>query len=163
MTIAEGFVMELAHEAGLTRKCLERVPADKFGWQPHTKSMNFGTLAGHIAEIPGWTAGIIQQPEWVIDGYQAPKPVTNADLLTAFDGGVAAALAELKKTSDETMMGTWQLKGGGQVIVEMPRVAVVRVWVLSHMIHHRGQITVYLRENDIAVPSIYGGSADEKE
>lgn len=161
--LASAFLGELENEAKVTRSVLERVPADKFQWQPHEKSMSFGRLASHIAEMFGWTESTLKSD--VLDfstmDYKPFEPKTTDDLLAFFDEHVAKAKAIIAETSDETFMTNWTMRNGDQVYFTMPKVAVMRTFVLNHIIHHRGQLSVYLRLNDVAVPSIYGPSADE--
>ena len=161
--ISSALVAELEHEAAVTRTCLERVPADKFDWKPHEKSMTFGTLAGHIAEMIGWTQGIMDLAEldFAKMDYKPFEPKTTADLVEYFDKNVAEALTTLKNASDDRFIETWTMRNDEKVYFTLPKVAVMRSFVMSHIIHHRGQLSVYLRLNDIAVPSIYGPSADE--
>jgi len=161
--LAGAFLAELENEAKVTRSVLERVPADKFDWKPHDKSMTFGRLASHIAEMWGWTVSTVKQD--VLDfstmDYTPFEPKTTDDLLAFFDKHISDAKAALADTSDETFLTDWTMRNGEQVYFTMPKVAVMRTFVLNHIIHHRGQLSVYLRLNDIPVPSIYGPSADE--
>ncbi|MBX7044500.1 MAG: DinB family protein [Ignavibacteria bacterium] len=164
MQLNEGLIAELQHEAVSTRKMLERVPADKFGWKPHEKSMTLGRLASHIAEIPGWTNETINQD--VLDfakmEYKPFEPNSAEELVKFFDDKLASALDTLKNNAtDENLMGMWTMKNGETVYMTMPRIAVMRGFVLSHLIHHRAQLGVYLRLLDVPVPSSYGPSADE--
>ena len=161
--IASAFIAELEHEAATTRKCLERVPADKFDWKPHEKSMSFGKLAVHVAEMFGWTPATLQHPELDFSkfDYKPYEPVTTDDLLEYLDKNVAEAIDTLRNTGDEIFMETWTMRNAEQVYFTLPKVAVMRSFVLNHIVHHRGQLSVYLRLNDIPVPSIYGPSADE--
>lgn len=163
MSLSAPIVMEFGHEARTTRKLLERLPDEKLGWTPHVKSMPLGRLAAHLAEIPGWFKGILEQDELDFGAakYQPPSAASRVEALESFDGAVAAFSASLKGQSDERMMAPWRLRNGDHVFFELPRIAVVRSMVLSHMIHHRGQLAVYLRLLDVPVPSIYGPSADE--
>ena len=163
MNIAQSLKPELNHEAGVTRKVLERIPADKFGWKPHKKSMTFGRLASHVAEIPGWGDAIINQDELDITGFQPYEAKSTEEMLKLFDDNIAKTMNALESVSDETLANNWKMVMGGQVLIEMSKIAVLRRWVLNHMIHHRAQLTVYLRENEIPVPAIYGPSADEQE
>ena len=163
MNIAQSLKPELNHEAGVTRKVLERIPADKFGWKPHDKSMTFGRLASHVAEIPGWGDAIINQDELDITGFQPYEAKSTEEMLKLFDDNIAKTMNALESVSDETLANNWKMVMGGQVLIEMSKIAVLRRWVLNHMIHHRAQLTVYLRENEIPVPAIYGPSADEQE
>ncbi len=161
--IASAFLGELDNEAKVTRSVLERVPADKFAWQPHEKSMTMGRLAVHCAEMFGWTKETLKSD--VLDfstmDYTPFEPKTTEELLAFFDDHIAKAKAILSETSDETFMTEWTMRNGEQVYFTMPKVAVMRTFVMNHIIHHRGQLSVYLRLNDIPVPSIYGPSADE--
>ncbi|MBS1516427.1 MAG: DinB family protein [Bacteroidetes bacterium] len=164
MQLNEGLIAELQHEAVSTRKMLERVPADKFGWKPHEKSMTLGRLASHIAEIPGWTNETINQD--VLDfakmEYKPFEPNSAEELVKFFDDKLASALDTLKNNAtDENLMGMWTMKNGETVYMTMPRIAVMRGFVLSHLIHHRAQLGVYLRLLDVPIPSSYGPSADE--
>lgn len=161
--ISSALIAEMEQEAAVARKCLERVPADKFDWKPHEKSMAFGKLAVHIAEMFGWTPATLQQSEldfakW---DYKPFEPATNEDLLEYFDKNVAEAIDVLRNTPDETYMEDWTMRNGEQVYFTMPKITTMRSFVMNHIIHHRGQLSVYLRLNDIPVPSIYGPSADE--
>ena len=161
--IASALVAELEHEARVTRTVLERVPAEKFDWKPHEKSMAFGALAGHIAEMIGWTQGIMEHPEldFAKMDYKPFEPKSTEDLVEYFDKNAGEAIETLKNSSDAQFMETWTMKNGEKVYFTLPKVAVMRSFVMSHIIHHRGQLSVYLRLNDISVPSIYGPSADE--
>ena len=166
MPIAASILPEYDQEMATTRKVLERVPGDKFDYKPHEKSMTFGRLAGHVAEMVGWLEGTMKSDDIDIAPVDGPKfeafaPTSTADLLAAFDKNRDAARAALAAGTDEAMMATWSLKSGGKVIFSMPRIACVRGMILNHIVHHRGQLSVYLRLNDIPVPSIYGPSADE--
>lgn len=162
-SISSALIAEMEHEAAVARKCLERVPAEKFDWKPHEKSMAFGALAVHVAEMFGWTPVTLQQPEldFAKFDYQPYKPATNEDLLEYFDKNVAEALETLRNTSDETYMENWTMRNGDTIYFTMPKVATMRSFVMNHIVHHRGQLSVYLRLNDIPVPSIYGPTADE--
>lgn len=161
--IATALVAEMEHEAAVTRTCLERVPADKFDWKPHEKSMTFGRLASHIAEMFGWTPPTLEHAELDFSkmDYKPFEPKTTEELVEFLDKNVAEAIAALKSSSDERFMENWTMRNGEQVYFTMPKVAVMRSFVMNHVIHHRGQLSVYLRLNDIAVPAIYGPSADE--
>jgi uncharacterized damage-inducible protein DinB len=161
--ISTALLAELQNEAATARKCLERVPADKFDWKPHEKSMTFGRLASHLGEMFGWTKPTIEQGgiDFATMDYKPFEPKTNEELLAQFDSAVAETVSVLKNTSDETFMENWTMRNGEQVYFNMPKIAVMRSFVMNHIIHHRGQLSVYLRLNDIPVPSIYGPSADE--
>jgi uncharacterized damage-inducible protein DinB len=161
--IATALVAELEQEAGVTRTCLERVPADKFDWKPHEKSMTLGRLASHIAEMFAWTPSTMEHSELDFSkmDYKPFEPKTTEELIEFLDKNVAEAVTALKNSSDERFTESWTMKNGETVYFTMPKIAVIRSFVFSHIIHHRGQLSVYLRLNDISVPSIYGPSADE--
>lgn len=155
---------EFDHEMANTRKTLERVDADRFGWKPHEKSWTMKELATHLARLPQW-AGVTLETE-VLDMDQAdfpdPEIGSTRDLLDLFDANVADARSRIEAASGDDLMVPWSLEMGGETAFSMPRAAVLRSFVLNHMIHHRGQLTVYLRENGIPVPALYGPSADEE-
>ena len=159
---------EFDHEMANTRKTLERVPEEKFGWKPHEKSMTLGRLASHIAEIPGWVSFTLDSDSFDAnppDGQSAYQPMfvtSRKALLEAFDRNITAARAALAAVEDEKMLQPWSLLRGGTVVFSMPKIAVQRSFVMNHLIHHRAQLGVYLRLNDVPVPSIYGPSADEQ-
>jgi uncharacterized damage-inducible protein DinB len=162
MTISEALIGELQHEAGTTRKLLERIPAEKFDWKPHEKSMTMIRLAAHVADMFSWFPVTLEQDELdFAKGYEEPKPATTAELVDLLDKNVAAATESLKRTADGTFMKNWRLRNGEQIYFEMPKIAVSRTFIMNHIMHHRGQLSVYLRLNDIPVPAIYGPSADE--
>ncbi len=162
-TIASAFIAEIQQEAAVARKCLERIPAEKFDWKPHEKSMAFGKLASHVAEMFGWTGATLQQPEldFAKMDYKPLDPASNEDLVEFFDKTVAEAIDVLRNTPDEVFLEPWSLRNGETVYFTLPKVAVMRSMVMNHIIHHRGQLSVYLRLNDIPVPALYGPSADE--
>ncbi len=166
MSISQSLIPELDQEAATTRKLLERVPADKFGWKPHEKSMTMGRLATHVAEMVGWmnTTLTTEKLDFAPPGGEPMvpyEPKTTADLLAFFDKNVAEGQAALAKATDQDMMQNWTLLAGGSVIFSMPRIACIRGMIMNHVIHHRGQLSVYLRLNNIPVPAMYGPSADE--
>ena len=163
--ITQGLLQELEMEMPSTRKTLERIP-EKFDWAPHQKSMTLGRLAQHLSELPDWAVRAISLDELDLapPGGPAPQPqvaTSRAQVLENFEKNLAAAKAALTGTNDEHLLKPWSLKMGGKTILTMPRVAVLRNFVLNHNIHHRAQLGVYLRLNDIPVPSVYGPSADE--
>lgn len=167
MPLRDAILPEFDHEMQNTRRSLERVPEGKSDWAPHPKSMKMGRLAGHIAEMPGWVVNTLSQDSLDVnppDGKRQYQPVvmqSRQQLLEAFDKGVASARAAIAAASDEELMKPWSLLAGGKTIFTLPRIGVLRSFVLSHVIHHRAQLGVYLRLNDVPVPSIYGPSADE--
>ena len=161
MPMVDALLPEFDHEMSVTRKVLERVPGDKFEWKPHPKSMSFGALAQHVANLPLWGAMTLTKSELDLGG-QPPSPApSHADLLAGFDQRVKETRALLAAMSDAELMVPWTLKRDGHTIFSMPKAAVWRSFVLSHLIHHRAQLSVYLRLNDVPVPSMYGPSADE--
>jgi uncharacterized damage-inducible protein DinB len=163
MAIKDALLPEVDHEMAVARKVLERVNVDQFAWQPHEKSMTLGRLASHISEIPMWGATILNDAEFNMAAgqYKPTTFATVAELLTAFDGQVTKIRALLDAKSDAELASTWTFKADGKVMFAMPRVAAWRAWVMNHLIHHRGQLSVYLRQTGSKVPSIYGPSADE--
>jgi uncharacterized damage-inducible protein DinB len=162
MTLAERLTPELENEIRTTRKLLERVPEEKFTWAPHAKSMPLGRLASHVAEIPSWVTSAVQLEILDIDANTKPfLAASREELLSRFDSDSSEAAKALRSASDEHLAKKWTLKFQGQDVFTTPREDVIRTWVLNHMIHHRGQLSVYLRLLDIPVPSIYGPSADE--
>lgn len=164
MSIGETLANELAHEAITTRRHLERVPEDKFGWKPHERSMALGALASHLANIPEW-AGVTMNTTFLdldTGQYRPLEATTRAELLAAFDKFVAASKDILAAKPDEEYMVPWSMKFGGKVAFSMPRIAVLRSMILNHSVHHRAQLGVYLRLLGVDVPSTYGPSADEQ-
>jgi len=167
MSIAQSLLPEYDHEMATTRKHLERSPFNRWDWKPHEKSMTLGALASHLAELPSWTAGTMLHPEWDMspkDGpaYAPPSFKSVAELLASFDQQVKEGRAALAAAKDADFMVPWSLKAAGVAFFTMPRIGVIRTWVLNHMIHHRGQFTVYLRLNGVPLPQTYGPSADEQ-
>ncbi len=163
MTIGQVLTMELQHEAIATRKMLERIPSDKLAWTPHEKSMTLERIAGHIVEMISWTKETLTKDELDFAADYTPKTYTDAaELVTDFDENVADAIAVLGATTNEILATNWTLRNGEHVLFTMPKKAVMRLFVMNHIIHHRGQMAVYLRLLDIPVPSIYGPSADEE-
>ena len=166
-TIAQSLLMEIDQEAANTRKALERLPDDKFSYKPHPKSGTMGWLAGHIGQMLEWGAMTMQTDSFDVNppggsDYKPANPANREELLKDFDRYRAAFRAAIAAGSDADFMKPWSLLSGGNVVFTMPRVAVIRGMILNHIVHHRGQLTVYMRMNDIPVPSIYGPSADEK-
>jgi uncharacterized damage-inducible protein DinB len=162
VSIVDALLPEYDHEMTTTRKLLERVPEDKFDWKPHQKSTSLGGLVTHLANLPSWGEITLNRSEIDLGG-TAPQPpaASRAEALATFDRHVAATRALLAGRSDAELMAPWSLKRDGHTIFSMPKVAVWRSFVMNHLIHHRGQLSVYLRENDVPLPSIYGPSADE--
>ncbi len=162
MTIAESMRVEFTHEAAVTRKFFDRLPQDKFDWKPHTKSMSLIGLASHLAEIPKWTQLIVTADEFNIpENYKQTIHGNVPALLQAFDHNVEACREALADVGDDAMTRNWRLLFHGSEVFNLPRLVVVRSMVLSHTIHHRGQLSLYLRLLDVPVPAAYGPSADE--
>jgi uncharacterized damage-inducible protein DinB len=166
MKLPELFLEELGREAKLTRRALEHVPEGKDDWKPHPKSMPLGRLAGLVAMMPSWLTMMIEKDELDLNppgggssSFQRQLK-TNADLLQALEEGVASARTALEKTSEEHMLKPWRLLVAGKVVAEQPRHVMMRDSI-NHLAHHRGQLTVYLRLNEVPVPAIYGPSADD--
>ncbi len=160
--ISQAILPEFDQEMANTRKSLERVPEDKFGYKPHAKSMTLGGLATHLATMNHWAEAIFGQDSFdVSTAPPNPEFKTRAEVLASFDQTTALARKAIADSTDAHFMKPWSLKAGGNTIFTLPRVGVVRSFLLNHGIHHRAQLGVYLRLNDIPVPSIYGPSADE--
>ncbi len=161
MSMITALLQEFENEAGTTRRVLERVPSDKLAWQPHPKSMSLGVLALHVAASPGVICGWAAQDVTQFKGDPAPTPASTEEILAAHDRSVTTTKDILGKLGDEGLQGMWSLKAGDNTLMTMPKAALVRAIVMNHWIHHRGQLSVYLRLLDVPVPSIYGPSADE--
>ncbi len=159
---------EFDQEMANTRKVLERVPEDRLTYKPHAKSSDLGGLAMHVALIPSWGVETLTKDSIDIapvgaPPYEPPKPATRQEILDAFDANVKSARTALENVSDEALSQSWSLLAGGKPLFTMPRGAVMRSMILNHLIHHRAQLTVYLRLNDVPVPGMYGPSADEPQ
>lgn len=163
MKLSETLLPEYDQEMATTRKLLERVPDDRLDWQPHTKSMSLGRLAGHLADVPALGSLILHRESFDIaaGAGSGDKPSTRQAIVDLFDANVRNTRAAIESADNEALMQPWTLQKGDHVVFTLPRLAVLRAMVLSHSIHHRGQLSVYLRLNDVPVPSVYGPSADE--
>jgi uncharacterized damage-inducible protein DinB len=161
MSMTQAILQEFDNEAKTTRRVLERVPADKFEWAPHPKSMTLGQLALHTAMVPGFICGWACEDETKLTGEKGPKATTIAELLTAHDKSVTKMRETMDQLGDAGLMKSWKATAGEQTLFEMPKIALIRSIALNHWYHHRGQLSVYLRLLDVPVPSIYGPSADE--
>ena len=166
MALNEALLPEFDWEMANTRKSLERVPEDKLGWKPHEKSMTMGRLAIHLAVLPTWGVATMGQDSLDVappgaPPYRPPDANSRKQILEIFDQNVAAARASIAQASDGQLLKPWTLLAGGKTIFTLPRIAVLRSSVMNHTVHHRAQLGVYLRLNNIAVPAIYGPSADE--
>ena len=162
MPIRDSLLPEYDAEIAFTRTTLERVPEGKFDFKPHEKSMTQGQLAIHLAQIPEWGAMTIQTDSIdLAQPFEQPKVGSVQELLTLFDKNAAAGRAEFAGASDEKLMANWSMLKAGTTMMTMPRIAVLRSFIMNHMVHHRAQLGVYLRLQNIPVPAIYGPSADE--
>lgn len=164
MKMTDSLITEFEHEAQITRKHLERLPGDNLDWRPHEKSFTARGLASHIVECVGWADSIFGKDELDFDPatYKPYEATSVADLLKTFDDKVAAGKQALSSVADADLMQPWRLKVMGRVRFEKPKAAVFRDFTLSHLIHHRGQLSVYLRLLNVPVPGSYGPSADEQ-
>jgi uncharacterized damage-inducible protein DinB len=162
MTIKDGLLADFDHEMGTTRRLLERLPDDRLGWRPHPRSMTLAALATHLSTIPSWGGRILNDAGFDLAGAPPPVPerASRAEILRTFDEVCRETRGAMDKTDGE-YQALWTLKRGGHQVFSVPRVAAFRSFVLHHMIHHRGQLSLYLRLNDVPVPAIYGPSADE--
>lgn len=166
-TLVELLLPEFDAEMASTRRVLAAVPEDKLAWRPHAKSFTMGRLAGHVAEISSWTSDTLQKGRLDLGAGNQPEnttfhPASHAQLLEKFDGWVKQARADLAATNDAALEHTWVMTLNGAEILRLPRRETIRTWVLNHTIHHRAQLGVYLRLNDVKLPGVYGPSADEK-
>jgi uncharacterized damage-inducible protein DinB len=161
MSMCQALLQEFDNEAKTTRRVLERVPTDKLSWKPHPKSMSLGALALHVASAPGVIIGWCTQDETNFTGQAPPPPESTDQILAAHDDSVKKVKETLPQIGDEGMGKNWTAKAGGQTLMTMPKAALTRALVMNHWVHHRGQLSVYLRLLDVPVPSIYGPSADE--
>lgn len=164
--ISQALLFEFDHEMGNTRKTLERVPEGRGEFAPHVKSMTLEKLAGHLVEIIDWSTNVLTEPAIDFNPPDGPRPeryvfTTRSEALAKFDTAMKKARTALANTSDEQMMEKWALKAGVHTVFSIPRAMAFRGFVMNHMIHHRAQLGVYLRLNDVAVPGLYGPSADE--
>jgi uncharacterized damage-inducible protein DinB len=166
MSIAQSLLPEYDHEMANTRKVLERIPEDKLDWKAHPKSNTMGWVGSHLANIPSWVALTLTKDSLDVapvggEPYRSPIATSVKAMLDAFDTNVAAGRASLAAASDPEFFKPWSLLKSGATVLTMPRIAVLRSFVLNHVIHHRAHLCVYLRLNDVPVPALYGPSADE--
>ena len=161
INFSEAFINELEAEFPATRKCLERIPESLFDWKPHPRSMAMGYLALLVAEIPLWIASMIEESEIDFVTFNHFKPSTTNELVAHFEDNVKKAKESLKNVVEGSLAETFFLKSNGQVVFSSTKKANIES-TINHLVHHRGQLTVYMRLNDLAVPSIYGPSADER-
>ncbi|HSB92651.1 MAG TPA: DinB family protein [Flavitalea sp.] len=160
-SIVSQFASEFEAEIAATQKCIERIPETLFTWKPHEKSMNLGYLTLLVAEIPRWIATMINVGEIDFQNFQHPDPKTTQEMVKYFEDNMRDAREALKKLTVDQLSKSFVLKNGSQIIIDSPLVENISS-TINHWVHHRGQLTVYMRLNDIAVPSIYGPSADDK-
>jgi uncharacterized damage-inducible protein DinB len=161
MPVNELLLREFDNEMSKTEKTLERVPADKWDWKPHEKSGSLGWMAGHIANLPGFGTVIMTTPELDVAGIQIPKIEKQADLVSSFKKISGEARAALAGLTDDQLGHMWTLKRQGKTIFSLPRYDALRSMCFNHIIHHRAQLTMYLRTLNVPVPALYGPSADE--
>lgn len=163
MGMIDGYLPEFDREMGSTRRLLERVPFDTPEWQPHPKSMSLLKLATHMADIPNFAVRAMTAKEFDVAAPREPRPTLTsaAELVARFDANVAAARDVLVGKTDPELMAPWKLVNNGKEVFTLPRIGVLRTLLMNHIIHHRGQLSVYLRLRDVPLPSIYGPSADE--
>ena len=160
-TRAQSYLQELNAEYRATRACLEKIPETLFEYKPHPKSMNMGYLALLVAEIPLWIKHMVVDGEIDFVSFKHFAPTTTAELVDHFEANMEAARKALQETNDEQLQASFSLKANGQLLYTSPKIVYIGV-TLNHWVHHRGQLTVYMRLNDLSVPSIYGPSADDK-
>lgn len=166
MALTDALLPEYDHEMSVTRKLLERVPEQDFGWKPHDRSYSLGQLGAHLANIPNWVGTIVDLEAFDLPAAPAadgsPRlPTSRAGLLETFDKNIAAARAKIAGKTDAELLVGWTLKKGGRVVFTVPRIAALRSFVMNHSIHHRGQLSVYLRLRNVPLPMMYGPTADE--
>jgi uncharacterized damage-inducible protein DinB len=166
MAIKDALLPEFDHEMATTRRLLERVPEAEYGWKPHEKSMTLGQLAFHVAFLPEWCTVTLAGTEFDLEAggedLRPRAPQSTSQLLEMLDSRVARARGRLTAATDADLLAPWTLKKGSQQIFTMPRVSAIRSFVMNHLIHHRGQLSVYLRMQNVPLPPIYGPTADEQ-
>lgn len=166
MALVDALLPEFDHEVAATRRLLARLPEDQLEWQPHPKSMTLGSLATHLSELGSWGQETLNSPAVDLETMTRPAgyvpPATRAAILDVFEQKMAGARAALVGKTDAELMAPWTLRRGAAEFFTMPKASCWRTFVMNHLIHHRGQLTVYLRQLDVPLPSIYGPSADEQ-
>lgn len=164
MALNTALLAELKQESANTRKMLERVPSDNLGWKPHEKSFSVGYLASHIANLPVWMGLTLLQDEldFAKTPLTTPQGTSAEDIVAKFDKNLADAIKILEETSDDVLNSQWTMRSGDHVFIIMPKKVCLRSFLFNHIVHHRGQLSVYLRLLDIPVPGMYGPSADER-
>ena len=164
MALIDAVLAEFNHELENTQKLFERVPEDKLAWKPHERSMTLARLSGHIAEIPAWGRAILGQEAYDLEqpgDVKPAEPVNRHELLQLLQRNASILREAAEGTKDDALLANWSLKKGDRLIVMMPRIAALRSFVMNHVVHHRGQLTVFLRLLDVPLQAIYGGTADE--
>jgi uncharacterized damage-inducible protein DinB len=167
MPVRDSLLPEFDHEMAVTRRVLERLPESAWAWKPHEKSFDLGGLAAHVARIPRWGRTILDGDSYDLErdsgsGHGAAPLVTREGVLETFDRHVGDLRTQLVGRTDAELMAPWALRRGTQLVMSMPRLTALRSFVLHHLIHHRGQLTVYLRLQDVPLPPLYGSTADER-
>src|SRR5436190_23534890 len=164
MALKDALIAELKSEAAQTKKILVKVPVDKPSWKPHERSMSLGRLATHVAEIPHWISRVItiDDFDFLVQGFSSHVAASQEELITILDNKVNKAIADLETMDDESFNKIWTVRRGEQIFYQLKKKVAIRSWGLNHFIHHRGQLSVYLRLLDVPVPGMYGPSADEK-
>lgn len=160
MSIIEPLLREFDNEMRVTRRVLERVPCDRLDWKPHSKSMSLRQLATHVTELPRWGLRI-EGETWAVGSENAPPMASTTEFLARLDENVSASRAAIAQKTDEQLRERLTVTRGGETFFTLPKVSILRRVLLNHLIHHRGQLSVYLRLNDVPLPAIYGPSADE--
>jgi uncharacterized damage-inducible protein DinB len=164
MALRDIALADFEHEMMQTRKALERVPDELWGWKPHPKSFSFGDLANHIVNMVHWIPTTLQSEGLDLDpNFKLPTLPNRAELLAEFDKNLSAAQSALTAAVDSALTTNWTLSAGGKPLFTMPRVAVLRSMIVNHLVHHRGQLTVYLRINNVPLPDLYGPTADSPQ
>ncbi|HUC53934.1 MAG TPA: DinB family protein [Candidatus Cybelea sp.] len=161
MRLVDSILMEIDQEAKTTKRVLERIPEDKLSWKPHPKAFSLGQLALHIASVPGSVAAAAAPDTMEAPAFSQPEPKSRQEVLDTFSKSLASAKDTLNKMDDARLLSTWSLTKNGKVLMSIPRFGFIRAILMNHNYHHRGQLSTYLRILDVAVPSIYGPSADE--
>ncbi len=164
MNVRAAFVAEFDHEMAVTRTVLDRVPDEQFSWKPHEKSFSMGGLATHLSQLPHWGRQILDNDFYDLasSSMHATARRNRAEVLANFDGSVAEVRSALVASSDVELNAVWTLKRGGHTVLSLPRLQALRTFLMNHVIHHRGQMTVYLRLQGVPLPPIYGPTADER-
>lgn len=165
MTVHESFLPDFDHEIASTHRLLERVPASDLAWAPHERSFSLGDLAMHLARLVGWARTILDQDFYDLKSASAAQPPAEfslTDVLSTFDRHAAAVRERLLTMADAELVAPWELRNGAEVLMSMPRITALRRFVLHHLVHHRGQLSVYLRLRNVPLPPLYGPTADER-